>query len=116
MLFKSVGVNVVADSFVQLSIMRIPGRMVIVIGDYPGANSSQNEQDNRHYMRISYTHIFEPCDAQEIYEMFLNVVDLSRTFESPVVVRPTTHAAHFIQKVKFGEYTPRVASSPIFDP
>ena len=47
--FKSVGLNVAADTFVQLSLMNIIGGMVVVLGDDPGANSSQNEQDNRHY-------------------------------------------------------------------
>ena len=52
--FKSVGLNVAADSFVQLPLMDIPGGLVVVLGDDPGANSSQNEQDNRHYARMSY--------------------------------------------------------------
>ena len=46
--FKSVGLNVAADCFVQLSMMNIIGGMVVALGDDPGANSSQNEQDNRH--------------------------------------------------------------------
>ena len=53
--FKSVGLNVAADTFVQLSLMKIIGGMVVVLGDDPGANSSQNEQDNRH--PVSYTHL-----------------------------------------------------------
>jgi indolepyruvate ferredoxin oxidoreductase alpha subunit len=46
--FKSVGLNVALDSLVQLSMMELIGGIVIVLGDDPGANSSQNEQDNRH--------------------------------------------------------------------
>ena len=49
--FKSVGLNVAADSFVQLSLLHCIGGLVIVLGDDPGANSSQNEQDNRHFCR-----------------------------------------------------------------
>lgn len=113
--FKSVGMNVVADSFVQLSMMELLGGMVIVIGDDPGANSSQNEQDNRHYGRLSYTPIFEPKDAQEVYAMFLKAVEYSKTLRSPVILRLTTHTAHFKQKVNFGKYTPSPTQSPIFD-
>ena len=39
--FKSVGLNVAADTFVQLSLMNIIGGMVVILGDDPGANSSQ---------------------------------------------------------------------------
>ena len=51
--FKSVGLNVAADTFVQLPLLRLQGGMVIILGDDPGANSSQNEQDNRHYARMA---------------------------------------------------------------
>ena len=47
--FKSVGLNVAADTFVQLPLMEIGGGLVVVLGDDPGAHSSQNEQDNRHF-------------------------------------------------------------------
>lgn len=113
--FKSVGMNVVADSFVQLSMMEIPGGMVIVTGDDPGANSSQNEQDNRHYARLSYTPVFEPKDAQEVYEMFKQAVEYSKKLRSPVILRLTTHTAHFKQKVNFGTFIPSPLGSPVFD-
>lgn len=38
--FKSVGLNVAADSFVQLGLMELIGGMIIILGDDPGANSS----------------------------------------------------------------------------
>lgn len=114
--FKSVGMNVVADSFVQLSMMEIPGGMVIVVGDDPGANSSQNEQDNRHYARMAYTPILEPKDAQEVYSMFLRAVEFSRALRSPVILRLTTHTAHFKQKVQFGKFVPSTERVDTFDP
>ena len=60
--FKSVGLNVASDTLVQLSLMNIIGGMVVVLGDDPGANSSQNEQDNRHFAYMSYTPVFEPAN------------------------------------------------------
>ncbi|MCX7654530.1 MAG: thiamine pyrophosphate-dependent enzyme [Fervidobacterium sp.] len=113
--FKSVGMNVVADSFVQLSMMELLGGMVVVIGDDPGANSSQNEQDNRHYARLSYTPILEPKDAQEVYDMFLKAVNYSKSLRSPIILRLTTHTAHFKQKVNFGRYFPSQTSKSMFD-
>lgn len=99
--FKSVGLNVASDSFVQLGLMDIPGGMVIVLGDDPGANSSQNEQDNRHFGRLSYIPIFEPKDPAEAYKMFKEAVRVSREKHMPVVLRLTTHVCHAKQKIEF---------------
>src|SRR6056297_2251237 len=63
--FKSVGLNVAADSAVQLGLLNVIGGMVIILGDDPGAHSSQNEQDNRHFARKSYIPMLEPATAQE---------------------------------------------------
>jgi len=104
--FKSVGLNVAADSFVQLSLLELIGGMVIILGDDPGANSSQNEQDNRHYAKLSYTPIFEPSTPQEVYEMYLEATELSKKLKMPVILRLTTHVCHAKQKVDFGNYTP----------
>jgi indolepyruvate ferredoxin oxidoreductase alpha subunit len=92
--FKSVGLNVAADTFVQLGLMNIIGGMVVVLGDDPGANSSQNEQDNRHYAQMSYTPVLEPADPVEVYRFYLEAVNLSRQHGMPVILRLTTHVCH----------------------
>jgi indolepyruvate ferredoxin oxidoreductase alpha subunit len=100
--FKSVGLNVAADTFVQLSLMNIIGGMVIVLGDDPGANSSQNEQDNRHLARMSYTPVLEPADPTEVYHFYLAAARLARDKQMPVILRLTTHVCHAKEKVAFG--------------
>ncbi len=102
--FKSVGLNVAADSFVQLPLMKLNGGMVVVIGDDPGANSSQNEQDNRHYAHLSYMPVFEPSNSQEVYEYYKEAAKLSQEREMPVILRLSTHVCHAKQKVKFSSY------------
>lgn len=115
--FKSVGLNVAADSFVQLGLMELPGGMIIVLGDDPGANSSQNEQDNRHYTRLSCIPAFEPADPREAYEMFLEGASLSVLRKMPVIIRLTTHVCHAKQKVSFGGWDPvHPDRTPRFDP
>lgn len=104
--FKSVGLNVAADSFVQLAYMELIGGMVIILGDDPGANSSQNEQDNRHYSDLSYIPFFEPATPQEAYEMFMEAAKLSKERKMPVIVRVTTHICHAKQKVSFAGWNP----------
>ena len=114
--FKSVGLNVAADTFVQLSLMNLIGGMVVILGDDPGANSSQNEQDNRHLARLSYTPIFEPADPQEVYHYYLAAARLSQQLHIPVILRLTTHVCHAKQKVSFAAWQPTdIDRTPAFD-
>ncbi len=115
--FKSVGLNVAADTFVQLSLMNIIGGMVIVLGDDPGANSSQNEQDNRHYAQMSYTPVLEPADPDEVYRFYLEAAGLSKQLGMPVILRLTTHVCHAKQKVAFAGWPhTKTDDTPRFDP
>lgn len=115
--FKSVGLNVAADTFVQLSLMNIIGGMVIVLGDDPGANSSQNEQDNRHLAQLCYTPVFEPADPQEVYSFYKAAAKLSQERQMPVIVRLTTHVCHAKAKVVFDGWSPQpFDKTPRFDP
>ena len=115
--FKSVGLNVAADTFVQLSLMNIIGGLVVVLGDDPGANSSQNEQDNRHYALLSYTPVLEPADPEEVYRFYLEAARLSRQLHMPVILRLTTHVCHAKQKVSFGSWKPAPPDdTPRFNP
>jgi indolepyruvate ferredoxin oxidoreductase alpha subunit len=99
--FKSVGLNVAADSFVQLPLMDIAGGMVVILGDDPGANSSQNEQDNRHYALLASMPLLEPANAQEAYEFLKAAVAIARARRTAVILRLTTHVCHMKEKVSF---------------
>jgi len=100
--FKSVGLNVAADTFVQLTLMNLIGGMVVVLGDDPGANSSQNEQDNRHFAKLTYMPMFEPASPFEVYSMFKEAAALAQKEKTAVLVRLTTHVCHAKAKVIFG--------------
>jgi len=114
--FKSVGLNVASDIFVQLSLMNIIGGMVIVLGDDPGANSSQNEQDNRHFARMCYTPVLEPANPFEVYSYYKEAAKLSKKYHMPIILRLTTHVCHAKEKVAFGRFNPVVFDdTPMFD-
>ena len=114
--FKSVGLNVAADTFVQLAYMRLPGGMIIVLGDDPGLNSSQNEQDNRHYAHLSYIPVFEPASPTEVYHFYKEAAKLAQKKYMPVIVRLTTHVCHAKEKVAFSAWTPmEFDRTPRFD-
>ena len=101
--FKSVGLNVALDSAIQMSLMETIGGMVIILGDDPGANSSQNEQDNRHIARMGYLPMFEPGTPAEAFTMFKDAAALSRRLRMPVFLRMTTHVCHAREIVQFGD-------------
>ncbi|MFH1153774.1 MAG: indolepyruvate ferredoxin oxidoreductase subunit alpha [Pseudomonadota bacterium] len=103
--FKSVGLNVALDTVVQLGMMNLPGGMVVIVGDDPGANSSQNEQDNRHSFAMARLTVFEPASPQEVYEYYKQAADLAIRERTAVVLRMTTHVCHAREKVRFQGYT-----------
>ena len=102
--FKSVGLNVAADSLVQLNMLEPMCGMVIILGDDPGANSSQNEQDNRHFAKMCYTPIFEPSTPTEAYHMFKEAAALSQEKKMPVFLRLTTHVCHYKELIHFAAW------------
>ncbi|MFH2007700.1 MAG: thiamine pyrophosphate-dependent enzyme [bacterium] len=99
--FKSVGLNVASDSLIQLPLMELIGGMVVILGDDPGINSSQNEQDNRHFARMSYIPMLEPATPTEAYHMYREAARVSRERRAPVFVRLTTHVCHAREVVDF---------------
>ena len=114
--FKSVGLNVAADTFVQLSLMKLIGGMVVVLGDDPGANSSQNEQDNRHFASLSYMPIFEPANPGEVYHFYKAAAAMAQHMHMPVILRLTTHVCHAKGKVDFAAWHPaEFDKTPRFD-
>ena len=91
---KHVGVNVAADSLMTLSYTGINGGLVLVSADDPGAWSSQNEQDNRHYARFGKFPCLDPSDSQEAKDIIKFAFELSEQFNTVVMVRTTTRISH----------------------
>ena len=91
---KHVGVNVASDSLMTLSYTGVGAGLVLVSADDPGAFSSQNEQDNRHYARFGKFPCLEPSDSQEAKDFTSFAFQLSEQFDTPVMVRSTTRLSH----------------------
>jgi indolepyruvate ferredoxin oxidoreductase alpha subunit len=91
---KHVGLNVAADPFMAVAITGVNAGLVIVTADDPGAMSSQNEQDNRHFAKLAKIPLLEPSDSQEAYEMAMAAFDISEQFDTPVLLRTTTRISH----------------------
>jgi len=91
---KHVGMNVAADSFMNVTITGANGGLVILAADDPSMHSSQNEQDSRYYGQFAFAPIFEPSNQQEAYDMTRAAFDLSEKYAIPVLLRITTRLAH----------------------
>nr|HID12763.1 indolepyruvate ferredoxin oxidoreductase subunit alpha [Anaerolineae bacterium] len=99
---KHVGVNVASDSLMTLSYTGVGAGLVLVSADDPGAFSSQNEQDNRHYARFGKFPCLEPADSQEAKDFTRFAFELSERFDTPVMLRSTTRLSHSKSAVEVG--------------
>ena len=100
---KHVGLNVAADPLFTFSYTGVNGGLVVVNADDPGAWSSQNEQDNRHFARAAKLPMLEPSDPQEAKEFTRLAFELSEKWDRPVILRTTTRISHSQGIVELGE-------------
>ncbi len=101
-IMKHVGVNVAADALMTLAYVGVRGGLVILTADDPYMFSSQNEQDNRYYGKLSGLPILEPSSAQEAKDMVGYAFELSETLGEPVLFRTTTRLNHSTAPIVFG--------------
>ncbi|MCW2278960.1 indolepyruvate ferredoxin oxidoreductase subunit alpha [Heliophilum fasciatum] len=106
---KHVGVNVAADPLLTVAYTGVRGGLVLVSADDPGMHSSQNEQDNRFYGPFAKIPVLEPSDSQEAKEMVGLALEMSETFDTPVILRITTRIAHSRSLVTLNEPVERTA-------
>ena len=99
---KHVGLNVAADPLMTLAYVGAEGGMVILNADDPSLFSSQNEQDNRYYGKLSGLPVLEPSTPGEAKEMARYAFDLSEELKLPVILRTTTRINHSRGVVDFG--------------
>lgn len=100
---KHVGVNVAADPLMTLSYTGVGGGLVLISADDPGMHSSQNEQDNRHYARFAKIPLLEPSDSEEARDYVKAALELSESFDTPVMLRSSTRISHSRSTLVMGE-------------
>ncbi|MGD9973675.1 MAG: indolepyruvate ferredoxin oxidoreductase subunit alpha [Desulfatirhabdiaceae bacterium] len=107
-MMKHVGLNVAADALMTLAYVGVTGGLVILTADDPFMFSSQNEQDNRYYGKLSGLPILEPSSVEEAKNMIGYAFDLSEKLQEPVLFRTTTRINHSTAPVTLGAIKPRV--------
>ncbi len=104
---KHVGLNVASDVLMTLAYLGVKAGLVILTADDPLMFSSQNEQDNRYYGKLSGLPVMEPSSVDEAKNMVRDAFELSEALQEPVILRTTTRINHSTAVVEFGELQPR---------
>jgi len=99
---KQNGVNVASDFLLHLTGSGTRGGMILVTCDDPGALSSVNEGESRHFARLMEIPLLEPADFQEAKEMTRWAFDLSEAIRNVVMVRSVTRMSHASGNVLLG--------------
>ena len=105
---KHVGLNVAADALMTLAYVGVKGGLVILTADDPFMFSSQNEQDNRYYGKLSGLPVLEPSSVEEAKNMIPYAFELSEALQEPVIFRTTTRINHSTAPVTLGKIRERV--------
>ncbi|MBW1650760.1 MAG: indolepyruvate ferredoxin oxidoreductase subunit alpha [Deltaproteobacteria bacterium] len=106
-IMKHVGLNVAADPLMTLAYVGVTGSLVILTADDPFMFSSQNEQDNRFYGKLSGLPVLEPSSVQEAKDMLIYAFALSEKLKEPVIFRTTTRINHSSAFITLGEIQER---------
>jgi indolepyruvate ferredoxin oxidoreductase alpha subunit len=86
---KHVGMNILADPLITSVNHTIGAGLVIIAGDDPGTQQSQNEQDSRYYGLIAEVQVFDPSDPADAYNSMCKALRLSEEVRAPVIIRIT---------------------------
>jgi indolepyruvate ferredoxin oxidoreductase, alpha subunit len=104
---KQNGVNVASDFLLHLAGSGTRGGLVLVSCDDPGALSSANEGESRHFARMIEIPLLEPGDFQEAKDMTRWAFELSEEIRNVVMVRSVTRLSHASGMVRLGKLPER---------
>lgn len=91
---KQVGLNVASDALMSLNYVGVKGGTVLYVADDPGPISSQTEQDTRRFAAFAKVPVFDPATPEQGCAMMDAAFRLSETYQTPVLMRPTTRVCH----------------------
>ena len=100
---KQNGMNVASDFLLHLAGSGTRGGIVLVACDDPGALSSVNEGESRHFARLMEIPLLEPGNFQEAKEMTKWAFELSEELRQIVVVRSVTRMSHASGNIIYGK-------------
>jgi indolepyruvate ferredoxin oxidoreductase alpha subunit len=106
---KQVGLNVASDFLLHLAEYGTRAGMVLISCEDPGALSSTNEGDSRHYAKMMEFPLVEPGDFQEAKDMTKWCFELSEEIRNVIMLRSVTRMSHASGNLVLGEIKPSPA-------
>lgn len=103
---KHVGLNVAADALMSISYPGVNAGLLLAVADDPSQHSSQNEQDTRYFGMAAKVPILEPSDSQECKDFVGIGLEISETFDTPVILRLNTRISHSQSMVELLDQVP----------
>lgn len=100
---KHVGLNVAADPLMSVSYPGVNAGLLLAVADDPSQHSSQNEQDTRYFGMAAKVPVLEPSDGQECKDFVGYGLEISETFDTPVILRLNTRVSHSQSMVELSE-------------
>lgn len=100
---KQNGLHVASDFLLHLAGSGTRGGMLVIACDDPGALSSVNEGDTRHFARMIEFPLLEPGNFQEAKDMTRWAFELSESLNSIIMIRSVTRISHASGNVILGE-------------
>lgn len=91
---KQMGLNVAADALLSVNYVGVKGGLVLFVCDDPGPISSQTEQDTRRFASFAKVPVLDPATPDQGFSMMQAAFDLSESYGTPVILRPTTRIDH----------------------
>ena len=78
-------------------------------------HSSQNEQDNRNYAKFAKLPMLEPANSEEAKQFVGIALEMSETFDTPVMLRTVTRLSHSSTFVEISDENPPASpAAPAF--
>ena len=108
---KQNGVNVASDFLLHLAVSGTRGGLVLVSCDDPGALSSGNEGESRHFARLVEIPLLEPGDFQEAKDLTQWAFELSERLKTVVMLRSVTRMSHASGNVVYGKLPEKTAQA-----
>ena len=86
---KQVGMNVLADPLATAATHSIGAGLLILAGDDPGAEKSQDEQDSRWFGKLMGLPVMTPRDPDHLARSAVEALEISEKFGIPVIIQIT---------------------------